>query len=188
MKNSSCLQGTQVSKSPESVLSFPAMGPRNTETRVLPPPPRNRYSQPGSERRYCQHTHYKLGDGICDINNLQWQKWDGSLGQACGGLTVEWQERTFWSDRDVTHLNWGVSFRDVEICQSLSNSTLGRVDLKRDTNSRVPTVSHCHSLTCWQKSLKCSTWMHSQKWQNDLCSFPRQSILFNGNPSLCPNQ
>ena len=23
--------------------------------------------------------------------------------------------------------------------------------------------------------LKCSTWMQSQKWQNDLCSFPRQT-------------
>ena len=22
------------------------------------------------------------------------------------------------------------------------------------------------------KSLKCSTWVQSQKWQNDLCSFP----------------
>ena len=27
-----------------------------------------------------------------------------------------------------------------------------------------------------QKSLKCSTWMQSQKQQNDLCSFPRQTI------------
>ena len=27
-----------------------------------------------------------------------------------------------------------------------------------------------------QKSPKCSTWMQSQKRQNDLCSFPRQSI------------
>ena len=26
------------------------------------------------------------------------------------------------------------------------------------------------------KSLKCSTWMQSQKQQNDLCSFPRQTI------------
>ena len=26
------------------------------------------------------------------------------------------------------------------------------------------------------KSLKCSTWMQSQKWQNDLCSLPRQTI------------
>ena len=28
--------------------------------------------------------------------------------------------------------------------------------------------------------------MQSQKWQNDLCSFPRQTIQYYGNPSLCP--
>ena len=28
-----------------------------------------------------------------------------------------------------------------------------------------------------QKSLKCSTWMQSQKRQNDLCSSPRQTIM-----------
>ena len=28
----------------------------------------------------------------------------------------------------------------------------------------------------------------SQKWQNDLCSFPRQTIQYHSNPSLCPNQ
>ena len=38
------------------------------------------------------------------------------------------------------------------------------------------------------KSLKCSTWMQSQKRQNDLCLFPRQTIQYHGNPSLCPNQ
>ena len=38
------------------------------------------------------------------------------------------------------------------------------------------------------KSLKSSTWMQSQKRQNDLCSFPRQTIQYHGNPSLCPNQ
>ena len=38
------------------------------------------------------------------------------------------------------------------------------------------------------KSLKCSTWMQSQKRQNDLSSFPRQIIQYHGNPSLCPNQ
>ena len=37
------------------------------------------------------------------------------------------------------------------------------------------------------KSLKCSTWMQSQKRQNDLCSFPRQTIQYHSNPSLCPN-
>ena len=38
------------------------------------------------------------------------------------------------------------------------------------------------------KSLKCSTWMQTQKQQNDLCSSPRQTIQYQGNPSLCPNQ
>ena len=38
------------------------------------------------------------------------------------------------------------------------------------------------------KSLKCSTWMQSQKQQNDLCSIPRQTIQYHSNPSLCPDQ
>ena len=29
--------------------------------------------------------------------------------------------------------------------------------------------------------------MQSQKRQNDLCSFPRQTIQYHGNPSLCPS-
>ena len=36
-----------------------------------------------------------------------------------------------------------------------------------------------------KKSLKCSTWVQSQKWQNDLGSFPRQTIEHHSNPSLC---
>ena len=38
------------------------------------------------------------------------------------------------------------------------------------------------------KSLKCSTWMQSQKLQNDLCLFPRQTIQYHSNRSLCPDQ
>ena len=38
------------------------------------------------------------------------------------------------------------------------------------------------------KSPKRSTWMQSQKQQNDLCSFPRQTIQYHSNPSLCPDQ
>ena len=30
----------------------------------------------------------------------------------------------------------------------------------------------------------CSTWVQSQKWQNDLCLFPRQTIQYHSNPSL----
>ena len=37
-----------------------------------------------------------------------------------------------------------------------------------------------------QKSPKCSTLMQSQKQQYDLCSFPRQTIQYYSNPSLCP--
>ena len=36
------------------------------------------------------------------------------------------------------------------------------------------------------KSPKCSTWMQSQNRQNDLCSFPRQTIQYYNNPSLSP--
>ena len=39
-----------------------------------------------------------------------------------------------------------------------------------------------------KRSPKCSTWMQSQKQQNDLCSFPRQTIQYHSNPSLCPDQ
>ena len=39
-----------------------------------------------------------------------------------------------------------------------------------------------------KKSPKCSTWMQSQKRQNDLRSFPRQTIQYHGTPSQCPDQ
>ena len=37
------------------------------------------------------------------------------------------------------------------------------------------------------KSPKYSSWMQSQKRQNDLCSFPRQTIQYHGNPSSHPS-
>ena len=59
----------------------------------------------------------------------------------------------------------------------------------------------CYLYYCGQESLrinaiaiivnespKCNTWMQSQKRQNDLCSFTRQTIQYHGNPSLCPDQ
>ena len=35
--------------------------------------------------------------------------------------------------------------------------------------------------------MKCSTWVQSQKWQNDLCFFLRQTIQYHSNPSPRPN-
>ena len=42
--------------------------------------------------------------------------------------------------------------------------------------------------TLVNKSLKCCTWMQSQKQQYDLCSFPRQTIQYHSNPSVCADQ
>ena len=39
-----------------------------------------------------------------------------------------------------------------------------------------------------KKSLKFSTCMQTQKWQNDLCLFPRQTIHYYSNPRLWPKQ
>ena len=39
-----------------------------------------------------------------------------------------------------------------------------------------------------KRVLKCSTWLQSQKRQTNLYAFPRQTIQYHGNPSLCPNQ
>ena len=38
------------------------------------------------------------------------------------------------------------------------------------------------------KSPKCSPWVQSQKRQNDLCLFLRQTIQYHSNPSLCPDE
>ena len=38
------------------------------------------------------------------------------------------------------------------------------------------------------KRSKRSTWKQLQTRQNDLCSFPRQTIQYHSNPSLCPNK
>ena len=37
------------------------------------------------------------------------------------------------------------------------------------------------------KSVKCSTWVQSQKQQIDLCLFPRKTIHYHSNPSLFTN-
>ena len=37
------------------------------------------------------------------------------------------------------------------------------------------------------KSPKCNTWVQSQKGQDDLSLFPRETIQYHSNPSPCPN-
>ena len=77
---------------------------------------------------------------------------------------------------------------------------LGIIKLKWTGMGEFNSDDHC-IYYCGQESLrrngialivnkrvwKCSTWLQSQKWQNDLCLFPRQTIQYHSNPSLCPN-
>ena len=46
------------------------------------------------------------------------------------------------------------------------------------TTGRNPSEEMESSHHGQQKSLKCSTWMQSPERQNDLCSFPRQTIQY----------
>ena len=77
--------------------------------------------------------------------------------------------------------------------------TLGINELKRTGMCEFNSDDH-YMYCCGQESLrrnrvaltgskspKCSPWVQSQKRQNDLCSFPRQTIQYHSNPSLCPN-
>ena len=72
---------------------------------------------------------------------------------------------------------------------------LGISELKWTGMSEFNSDDH-YIYYCGQESLrrhgvaimKCSTWMQSQKRQNDLCSFPRQTIQYHNNPNLCRNQ
>ena len=75
---------------------------------------------------------------------------------------------------------------------------LGISELKWTAMGEFNSDDHC-IYSCGQESLrrngvaitvnkspKCSTWMQSQKWQNDLCSFPRQTIQYHSNPIYAP--
>ena len=64
-------------------------------------------------------------------------------------------------------------------------------------NVNILGISELNGLECLRrsgvaimvnKSAKYSTWMQSQKRQNDLCSLPRQTIQYHGNSSLRPDQ
>ena len=65
------------------------------------------------------------------------------------------------------------------------STTVGKnplVEVNSTKNPLVESLSHIVN-----KSLKCSTWVQSQEQQNDLYLFPRQTIQYHSNPSLCPN-
>ena len=76
---------------------------------------------------------------------------------------------------------------------------LGISELKWTRMGEFNSDDHC-IYYCGQESIrrngvaiivkywKYSTWMQSQKWQNDLSSFPRQTIQYHSNSNLRANQ
>ena len=58
----------------------------------------------------------------------------------------------------------------------------GQESLRRN---EVYSISSKEQKNSQQKSPKCSTWRQSQKRQNNLYSFPRQTIQYYRNPRLC---
>ena len=98
-----------------------------------------------------------------------------------------------------THVHWvGDAISHLILCRPLlllppippsirvfSNESTLRMMCHWGTLNVLKKWSSHHSQ---QKSLKCTTWIQFQKWQNDLCLFPRQTIQYHSNPSLCPNQ
>ena len=104
-----------------------------------------------------------------------------------------------------TELNWGTKHNQgkLEVVKQemarVNIDILGISELKwtwmGEFNSDHHYIYYCgqeslrrNGVALTVKSPKYSTWVQSQKRQNDLCSFPRQTIQHHSNPSLCPNQ
>ena len=69
--------------------------------------------------------------------------------------------------------------------ESLRRNGVAIMVNKRVRNAVRSVAQSCPTLC---DPMKCSTWVQSQKRQNDLCSFPRQTIQYHSNSSLNPSQ
>ena len=67
------------------------------------------------------------------------------------------------------------------------SASLIQMTINTTTVSKNP-LEEWSSSHSQQKTLKCSTWVQSQKQQNDLWSFLRHPIQYHGNPSLHASQ
>ena len=126
----------------------------------------------------------------------------GSAIQALPFLGLSRQE--YWSGVPLPSLVRSMNQGKLEVVKQemarVNINILGISELKWTWIGEFKSDDH-HIYYCGQESLrrsgvaiivnKCpkwSTWIQSQKWQNDLCSFPKQTIQYHGNLSLCPEQ
>ena len=102
-------------------------------------------------------------------------------------------------DWNVRSMNQGKMDMANQEMAKLNIDILGISDLKWTGKDKCNSYDH-YIYYCGQESLrrsrvalivnkspKCSTWLQPQKWQKDLCSFPRQTIQHQSNPNLCSN-
>ena len=113
---------------------------------------------------------------------------DGSKGRCC-------KEQYHIGTWDVRSMNQGKLEVLKQEMARVNRNISGISELKWtgmvEFNSDDHYIYYCRhgvAMIVNKKSPKCSTWMQSQKQQNDLCSFPRQTIQYHSNPSLCPDQ
>ena len=90
--------------------------------------------------------------------------------------------------RNTYHLTWVSLTLDVGYLFTAAPAKCSQCSLPWTRGISSPPPFHPslpsiqHGIAPWD-----CTWMQSQKRQNDLCSFPRQTIQYHSNPSLCPN-
>ena len=91
----------------------------------------------------------------------------------------------FIYDKEKKNMQWRQEF--------LHQVIMGKLDSSLQTDSLkhfLASHTKCHYTIRQENNphwSKCSTWVQSEKWQNILCSFPRQTIQYQINPDLCPN-
>ena len=129
------------------------------------------------------HKHI-FRDGILDpISNLEYRLriYSTWFCNPCSS-DIKWQ--FFTTNQKMTRVNTNI----------LGISKLKRVGTGK-FNSDENYIYYCGQESLRRKGValivnrspKCSSWVQSQKWQNDLCLFPRQTIQHYNNPSLFPN-
>ena len=129
------------------------------------------------------------------------QKWHPIVDMTGDGSKVQYCKEQYCIGRwNVRSMNQG----KLEVAQQemarVNTGILGINKLKwtgmGEFNSDNPYIYYCGqeslrrnkvAIIVNKESPKWSTWVQSQKWQNDLCSFPRQIIQYHSNPSLCPS-
>ena len=109
-----------------------------------------------------------------------------------------WKEQYCIGTWNVRSMNQGKSDMVKQEIVRINNDILGISELKwlgmGELNSNSHYIYYCgqeshrrHKVTLIiNKSLKHSTWVQPQKWENDLSLFSRQAIQHHSNQSLCP--